>query len=105
MHRRGSHIWLRPSLLALVAAALVLAACGSGGNSNASKTAATPSTADASRDPVTLKLGYFPNITHASAIVGVEGGYFEKALGNDKLKTSIFNAGPAATEALLSGAI
>lgn len=54
----------------------------------------------------TLRLGYFPNVTHAPAIAGVEGGFFAKALGpNVKLETSAFNAGPAAVEALLSGAI
>jgi NitT/TauT family transport system substrate-binding protein len=57
-------------------------------------------------DPVELRLGYFPNVTHATAIVGVEAGIFQKALGpNVDLKTSTFNAGPAASEALLSGAI
>jgi NitT/TauT family transport system substrate-binding protein len=54
----------------------------------------------------TLKLGYFPNITHATAIVGVESGIFQKALGPDVTFTvSSFNAGPAASEALLNGAI
>ena len=32
-----------------------------------------------SADPVTLRLGYFPNVTHAPAIVGVESGIFKKA--------------------------
>jgi NitT/TauT family transport system substrate-binding protein len=55
---------------------------------------------------VTLRLGYFPNVTHASAIVGVEGGIFQQKLGNNvKLETSTFNAGPAAVEALNSGAL
>jgi NitT/TauT family transport system substrate-binding protein len=54
----------------------------------------------------TLKLGYFPNITHATAIVGVESGIFQKALGPGvTLTVSSFNAGPAASEALLNGAI
>jgi NitT/TauT family transport system substrate-binding protein len=54
----------------------------------------------------TLRLGYFPNITHATAIVGIESGIFAKALGsNVTLKTSTFNAGSSASEALLSGAI
>ncbi len=53
-----------------------------------------------------LRLGYFPNVTHAPAIAGVEGGFFTTALGPDvKLQTSAFSAGPAAIEALLSGAI
>ncbi len=56
--------------------------------------------------PGTVRLGYFPNVTHAPAIAGVEGAFFAKALGPDvKLRTSAFNAGPAAVEALLSGAI
>ena len=55
---------------------------------------------------VTLRLGYFPNVTHASAIVGVEGGIFQEKLGNNvKLDTSTFNAGPQAVEALNSGAL
>jgi NitT/TauT family transport system substrate-binding protein len=54
----------------------------------------------------TLKLGYFPNITHATAIVGVESGIFQKALGPGVTFTvSSFNAGPSASEALLNGAI
>src|SRR5438552_3463512 len=100
MRRRTHHAWSPPSLLALVASvALVIAACGSGGGS------ASTTTAGKERAPLTVKLGYFPNVTHASAIVGVEGGFFQKALGRDTLKTSIFNAGPAATEALFSGAV
>jgi NitT/TauT family transport system substrate-binding protein len=67
---------------------------------------ATPTTAARKADPVTLRLGYFPNVTHASAIAGVEKGFFADNLGpNVDLKTSIFNAGGAATEALFSGAI
>jgi NitT/TauT family transport system substrate-binding protein len=44
-------------------------------------------------------------VTHAPAIVGVEKGFFAKALGANTLETKTFNAGPEATEALLSGAI
>jgi sulfonate transport system substrate-binding protein len=69
--------------------------------------------ADASSDdssgkgskPTTVRLGYFPNLTHATAIVGVEDGIFAKALKGNTLKTQTFNAGPEATQALLSGAI
>jgi len=54
----------------------------------------------------TLRLGYFPNVTHAPALVGVQGGYFQRALGpNVSLKLFTFNAGPAAVEALLSDSI
>ena len=53
-----------------------------------------------------FRLGYFPNITHAQAVIGVGNGDFQKALGdNIELKTLTFNAGPSATEALLSNQI
>ncbi|HWC38768.1 MAG TPA: ABC transporter substrate-binding protein [Acidimicrobiales bacterium] len=91
-------------LAPLALAALVTAACGSGGGGSANAgTTATSSGSNSS--PVTVKLGYFPNLTHATAIVGVQQGIFAQALGPDKLQTSTFNAGPAAVEALLSGAI
>ena len=55
----------------------------------------------------TLRLGYFANVTHAPAVVGVERGRFAEALGTHgtTLQTQIFNAGPAAIEALNAGAI
>ncbi len=56
--------------------------------------------------PITVHLGYFPNLTHAVALVGVERGTFQNALGsNVKLETKTFNAGPALIEALFAGEI
>src|SRR6476659_5082707 len=56
--------------------------------------------------PVDLRLGYFPNLTHATPIVGVDKGFFKEKLGaNVNLTTKTFNAGPEAVTALLSGAI
>jgi NitT/TauT family transport system substrate-binding protein len=52
-----------------------------------------------------LRLGHFPNVTHAAALVGAHTGRFEKALGGAPLEILTFNAGPAAVEALLSGAL
>lgn len=77
----------RRRLSAALLAALVVAACGGG-----------------SSEP-TLRLGYFPNITHAAALVGVSDGIFARQLGATKLETFTFNAGPAAIEALLSGSL
>ena len=53
----------------------------------------------------TLTLGYFPNITHAPALVGVENGTFADALGDVDLATQTFNAGPDAINALFAGEI
>ncbi|HEV7536099.1 MAG TPA: ABC transporter substrate-binding protein, partial [Acidimicrobiia bacterium] len=75
----------------------------------ATVTTAKPATTTTTAKPaqhVTLRLGYFPNVTHASAIAGIEKGIYADNLGsNVDLKPSIFNAGGAATEALFSGAI
>ncbi len=85
---------------AALAALLVVTACGSSSDSAGTSPAASGSAA-----ADTLRLGYFPNVTHAAAVLGVKNGTFQEALGDTKLETSTFNAGPAATEALLSGAI
>jgi len=59
-----------------------------------------------SSDPVTLRLGYFPNVTHAPAIVGVQKGIFQKALGkNVDLKLSTFNSGTEELTAIQAGAL
>lgn len=80
------------ALLAAAAAGLVVAACGTSGASN------TPASE--------LRLGYYANLTHAPALVGVKDGFFQQALGSQTtLKTNIFNAGPDAVTALLSGSI
>ena len=55
---------------------------------------------------VTVRVGAFPNITHAQAMVGKANGWFEKALGpNAKIEWKSFNAGPTAIEALFADAI
>lgn len=80
--------------VAAAALAVALAACGS------STTAGGPSTVATS-----LRLGYFANVTHAVPAIGVADGRYAKALGETKLSTTIYNAGPTAVQALLSGAI
>lgn len=55
---------------------------------------------------VTVRVGAFPNITHAQAMVGKANGVFDKALGSGaKVEWKTFNAGPAAIEALFADAI
>ena len=78
------------ALVSTAALGLSLVACSSG----------------SSGSPVTVRLGYFPNLTHASALVGVREGIFARALGaHVKLTTATFNAGPAEVQALFSGAL
>lgn len=79
--------------LIIVFSMLVLAV-GCGGKTN-------------SEDSVTtIRVGYFPNLTHAQALVGFNDGTFQKALGQGvKIEERTFNAGPAEIEALLAGEI
>jgi len=83
----------RSWMIAAVAALMVtLVACGSNPAPNAGGAA----------EPVTVRLGYFPNVTHATALAGIEKGIYADKLGPDTLKVQTFNAGPAAVEALFA---
>jgi NitT/TauT family transport system substrate-binding protein len=54
----------------------------------------------------TIRVGAFPNITHAQAMIGKANGWFDKAMGPQvKVQWTSFNAGPSAIEALFAGAI
>ena len=54
----------------------------------------------------TVRLGYFSNITHAQALLGVGESRFQKALGSQaKLEAVVFNAGPSAVEALIGNSV
>lgn len=53
----------------------------------------------------TLRIGYFPNINHAQAVIGIGNGDFQNALGDVKIQSQVFNAGPAAIEALFANRI
>lgn len=80
---------LRRALIAL----LVVCACGSSGSSS-------------DDGPLTIRLGYFPNLTHAPALVGLKEAMFAKQLGSDvTIETHTFNAGGDAVTAILSGSI
>ena len=86
----------------IVSAALVLslAAAACGGDDDDSAAAAEGSEA------TTLRLGYFPNVTHAPAIIGVDTGLFADALGsNVTLETTTFNSGTEVVEAMFSDAL
>ena len=62
----------------------------------------------------TLRIGYFPNLNHAQAVIGLQqDGDFQKILNinsnnttkNVEVESYVFNAGPSAIEALFGGQI
>ncbi len=57
-----------------------------------------------------LRVGHFPNVTHAHGLIGhhltdAGKGWFEERLGDVRLEWYVYNAGPGAMEALLAGSI
>ncbi|GAT71764.1 ABC transporter, substrate-binding protein, aliphatic sulfonates family [Microbacterium sp. HM58-2] len=85
------------ALTALGITAMMLAGCASA--------SAAPESGEEGDGLAEVRLGYFANVTHAPALVGLSEGLFQDALGDVDLKTEVFNAGPAAIEALSAGAI
>jgi sulfonate transport system substrate-binding protein len=60
-------------------------------------------TTNTSRSQEKIRVGYFPNITHSQAVLGMERGDFRRALGPGvALDSTIFNAGPSVIEALFA---
>lgn len=66
-------------------------------------TAETPAAGGSSG---TLRVAYFPNLTHSQALIGLSRGDFQNALGDDvTIEATLFNAGPAVIEALFANQI
>ena len=69
---------------------------------------------DVSSQSRTLRIGYFPNLNHAQAVIGLQqDGDFQKTLNANssdtnegvRIESYVFNAGPSAIEALFGGQI
>lgn len=90
----------RPRLLVVLVALLLTAATATGCSGAAASDSPAPN-----GEAAELRLGYFANLTHALPVLGVADGQYQQALGGTKLTTQVFNAGPAAVEAVLSGAV
>ena len=92
----------RVTTAAMIGAALLLAGCSSSSSSSSSGSTAN-SNAGAS-SPVAVRLGLLSNITHASALIALKNGYFNKALGSaGTLKATAFSSGTEETTAILAG--
>jgi NitT/TauT family transport system substrate-binding protein len=91
----------RVTTAAMIAAALLLAGCSS---SSSSSSGSTSNANTGGGSPVTVRLGFLSNITHAPALIAMKEGFFTKALGSaGTLKATAFSAGTEETTAILSG--
>ena len=94
----------RVTAAAMIGAAFLLAACSSSSSTSASSGSSSSSGGSAASAPVTVRLGFLTNITHASALVALKEGYFSKDLGSaGTLKPTAFSTGTEETTALLAG--
>lgn len=72
---------------------VTLTACGKQVSSNPSTTAKT------------INIGYFPSISHAPAMIGIEKGYFKEALPGYDIKIKTFSNGSLFMDALSTNQI
>ena len=86
------------ALTIAVTSACAHATAGTAGNAAGASTSTGSGTAASD-----LRLGYFANVTHSTAVAEVANGTLAKDLGSTKLDTSVYNAGPTEMTALISG--
>src|SRR6185503_2265871 len=73
--------------------------------------AAIATSAAGAQKKTVIRVGHFPNITHAQGVIGhaltdQKKGWFEQRLGPDvEVQWFVYNAGPSAMEALLARSI
>jgi NitT/TauT family transport system substrate-binding protein len=108
VHASPRRISLPRRLVALAAALTItpfIAACGDDDDAVAAPSPST-TTGSAPESNGTVNFGFFPNVTHAPALVGIGEGLIQGALGDGvDLNTFTFNAGTEAIEALFAGSI
>jgi NitT/TauT family transport system substrate-binding protein len=102
--RRRTRLLAAAAALPLLVAGL--ASCGYGSKAAASDSSSPTAGATGKKlSADSVSIGYFANVTHATALVGLQQGLFQKALGATTIKTQVFNAGPSEIEALNAGAV
>ncbi|CAL9401207.1 aliphatic sulfonate ABC transporter substrate-binding protein [Streptomyces sp. Tu 3180] len=84
---------------------LTLAACGYGSQAKDDGTAQVAAGAKKTDGLDAVRIGYFGNLTHGTALVGNKKGFFQKELGATRATYAVFNAGPSEIEALNSGSL
>ncbi|MEU5523534.1 aliphatic sulfonate ABC transporter substrate-binding protein [Streptomyces sp. NPDC047860] len=84
---------------------LVLAGCGYGSQAKDDGAAKVAPGAEKTDGLDSVRIGYFGNLTHGTALVANKKGFFQKELGGTEAKYAAFNAGPSEIEALNSGSL
>lgn len=83
-----------------------LTACGYGSQRPAADVTAVPAAKGAKKlSTDVVRIGYFPNLTHATPLVGLKEGFFQRELNGTAVKEVTFTSGPTEIEALNAGSI
>ena len=89
---------------AALGGALLVAGAAACSSSSSTSSGSTTGTSAAGAAPVTVRLGFLANITHAPALVAIKNGYFTQALGKaGTVQTTTFSSGTQETTAILAG--
>ena len=94
--------------VAVTGGALLIAGCSSSSSSSSSAPSSSSPSAGtssaAAAAPVTVRLGFLANITHAPALIALKDGYFKSALGSaGSVTPTVYSSGTQETTALLAG--
>jgi len=95
--------------VAVTGSALLIAGCSSSSSSSSSTPSSSSPTSGASSTaaaaaPVTVRLGFLANITHAPALIALKDGYFKSALGSaGSVTPTVYSSGTQETTAILAG--
>ena len=96
--------------VAVTGGALLIAGCSSSSSSSSSAPSSSSPSSPASSAraaaaaPVTVRLGFLANITHAPALIALKNGYFKTALGSaGSVSATVYSSGTTETTAILAG--
>jgi len=93
--------------VAVTGSALLIAGCSSSSSSSSSDSSSSSPSGTASAAaaaPVTVRLGFLANITHAPALIALKDGYFKSALGSaGSVSPTVYSSGTQETTAILAG--
>ncbi len=105
--RRHTRILAAAAVLPLLMGALGACGYGSQKKTDDQGASALPAAGGEKIDGLDkVKVGYFANLTHATALVGLrKGGQIQQELHGTKVSPFVFNAGPSEIEALNAGSI
>jgi len=89
---------------AVAGGALLIAGCSSSSSGSSSSAASATGSSSAAAAPVTVRLGFLANITHAPALIALKNGYFKAALGSaGTVDPTEYSSGTQETTAILAG--